>query len=76
MHRSAEAEISGSELDRQQIRRALRQMGNESIFYLLDDAISLLPQGAFWGQQSIVNARMSNKHPAPRHSVDIGNFLR
>jgi hypothetical protein len=51
-------------------------MGNEYVFYLLDDAISLLPQGAFWGQQSIVNARMSNKHPAPRHSVDIGNFLR
>jgi hypothetical protein len=36
--------MSGSELDRQQIRRAIRQMGNESIFYLLDDAISLLLQ--------------------------------
>jgi hypothetical protein len=34
--------MSGNELDRQQIRRAIRQMGNEYIFYLLDDAISLL----------------------------------
>lgn len=36
--------MSGSELDRQQIRRAIRQMGNEYVFYLLDDAISLLSQ--------------------------------
>ena len=36
--------MSGSELDRQQIRRAVRQMGNEHIFYLLDDAISLLSE--------------------------------
>lgn len=34
--------MSGSELDRQQIRRAIRQMGNEYIFYLLDNALSLL----------------------------------
>lgn len=36
--------MSGSKLDRQQIRRAIRQMGNEYIFYLPDDAISLLSQ--------------------------------
>ena len=36
--------MSGSELERQQIRRAIRQMGNEYVFYLLDDAISLLSQ--------------------------------
>lgn len=36
--------MSGGELDRQKIRRAIRQMGNESIFYLLDDAISLLSE--------------------------------
>ncbi|MDR5729210.1 MAG: hypothetical protein RB191_17470 [Terriglobia bacterium] len=36
--------MSGGELDRQQIRRAIRQMGNEYVYYLLDDAISLLSQ--------------------------------
>ena len=30
------------ELDRNQIRRAIRQMDNERVFYLLDGAISLL----------------------------------
>jgi hypothetical protein len=34
--------LNDSELDRQQIRRAIRQMDNEHVFYLLDDAISLL----------------------------------
>ena len=34
--------MNDSELDRQQIRRAIRQMDNELVFYLLDDAISLL----------------------------------
>lgn len=36
--------MSSGELDRQSIRRAVRQMGAEYIFYLLDDAISLLSQ--------------------------------
>lgn len=34
--------MNGSALDRQQIRRAIRKMGNDCVFYLLDDAISLL----------------------------------
>jgi hypothetical protein len=34
--------LNDSELDRNQIRRAIRQMDNERVFYLLDDAISLL----------------------------------
>jgi hypothetical protein len=34
--------LNDGELDRQQIRRAIRQMDNDRIFYLLDDAISLL----------------------------------
>lgn len=37
--------MDGSELDRQQIRRAIRKLGNDYIFYFLDDAISLLSQG-------------------------------
>lgn len=36
--------MSSGELDRQQIRRAVRQMGDKYIFYLLDDAISLLSE--------------------------------
>lgn len=36
--------MSNNEIDRQHLRRAIRQMGNEYIFYLLDDAISLLSQ--------------------------------
>ena len=34
--------MNDSELDPQQIRRAIRQMDNEHVFHLLDDAISLL----------------------------------
>jgi hypothetical protein len=34
--------LNESELDRQQVRGAIRQMDNEHIFYLLDDAISVL----------------------------------
>jgi len=35
--------MSGGKLDLQRIRRAIRVSGNETIFFLLDDAISLLP---------------------------------
>jgi hypothetical protein len=35
--------MSGGKLDLQRIRRAIRGSGNETIFFLLDDAISLLP---------------------------------
>jgi hypothetical protein len=35
--------MSGDKLDLQQIRRAIRGSGNETIFFLLDDALSLLP---------------------------------
>jgi hypothetical protein len=36
--------MNSGELDRQQIRHAIRNMGDEYVFYLLDDAISLLSQ--------------------------------
>jgi hypothetical protein len=35
--------VSGGKLDLRRIRRAIRGSGNETIFFLLDDAISLLP---------------------------------
>ena len=35
--------MSGGKLDLKRIRRAIRGSGNETIFFLLDDAISLLP---------------------------------
>ena len=35
--------MSGGKLDLQRIRRAIRGSGNETIFFLLDDALSLLP---------------------------------
>jgi hypothetical protein len=35
--------MRGGELDLQQIRRAIRGSGNETIFFLLDDALSILP---------------------------------
>ncbi|MGC9224976.1 MAG: hypothetical protein ACP5E2_13710 [Terracidiphilus sp.] len=35
--------MRGGELDLQQIRRAIRRSGNETIFFLLDDALSILP---------------------------------
>ncbi len=35
--------MSGDKLDLQRIRKAIRGSGNETIFFLLDDAISLLP---------------------------------
>jgi hypothetical protein len=35
--------MSGDKLNLQQIRRAIRGSGNETIFFLLDDALSLLP---------------------------------
>lgn len=35
--------MSGGEFDLQQIRRAIRGSGSETIFFLLDDALSLLP---------------------------------
>jgi hypothetical protein len=36
--------MNSGELDRQQIRHAIRNMRDEYIFYLLDDAVSLLSQ--------------------------------
>ena len=35
--------MSGGKLDLQRIRKAIRGSGNETIFFLLDDVISLLP---------------------------------
>lgn len=35
--------MNSSKLDLQRIRRAIRASGNETIFFLLDDALSLLP---------------------------------
>ena len=35
--------MSGGELDLQRIRRVIRGSGSETIFFLLDDALSLLP---------------------------------
>ena len=35
--------MSGGKLDLQRIRRVIRGSGSETIFFLLDDALSLLP---------------------------------
>ena len=35
--------VAASAIDRDKLRTALRRFGDESIFYLLDDAIDLLP---------------------------------
>ena len=31
-------------IDREKVRAAIRRMGSEYVFYMLDDAITLLPQ--------------------------------
>ena len=36
-------EVAASAIDRDKLRTALRRLGDESIFYMLDDAIDLLP---------------------------------
>jgi hypothetical protein len=62
--------MNGSELDRQQIRRAIRKMGDECIFYLLDDAISLLSQAQL--RQLIApyaNPEQSIAHGTPQENL-------
>jgi hypothetical protein len=36
--------MAGQRIDRDKLRGAIRRMGSEYVFYMLDDAISLLPQ--------------------------------
>jgi len=36
--------MAGKHIDRDKLRAAIRRMGSEYIFYMLDNAITLLPQ--------------------------------
>jgi hypothetical protein len=36
--------MAGQHIDRDKLRAAIRRMGSEYVFYMLDDAITLLPQ--------------------------------
>jgi hypothetical protein len=36
--------MAGQRIDRDKLRGAIRRMGSEYLFYMLDDAIGLLPQ--------------------------------
>jgi hypothetical protein len=36
--------MAGPQIDRGKLRAAIRKLGNESVFYMLDEAIDLLPQ--------------------------------
>jgi hypothetical protein len=37
--------MAGRQIDRAKLREAVRRLGDEYVFYMLDDAIDLLPQG-------------------------------
>jgi hypothetical protein len=37
--------MAGQNIDRDKLRAAIRKMGTEYVFLMLDDAITLLPQG-------------------------------
>jgi len=36
--------MAGQHIDRDKLRAAIRRMGSEYVFYMLEDAITLLPQ--------------------------------
>lgn len=36
--------MAGQHIDRDQVRAAIRRIGSEYLFHMLDDAITLLPQ--------------------------------
>jgi hypothetical protein len=63
--------LNESELDRQQVRRAIRQMDNEHVFYLLDDAISLLSPA----QLSQLIAPYANPEQFAAHGVASQSLL-
>lgn len=55
---------SAPQLDRAKLRDALRTIGDESVFYMLDEAIDLLPPLALWINRS---AQMGPQSDPIRH---------
>jgi hypothetical protein len=45
--------MSEGRIDREKLRAALRKLGDERVFYMLDDAISLLQRRRSWRSLSV-----------------------
>ena len=57
--------MAGPQIDRDKLRDAVRKLGDEYVFYMLDDAIELLPEGKLWSSGTSIS-RSSNRTARPR----------